>query len=336
MSELTPTDVPFSDRAARPRVSIGLPVRNGMPYLPASLESLLAQDETNIEIVISDNASDDGTGDYCRSLASRDSRVSYHHNKVNIGASANFHRVVTLSSSPLFAWAAHDDLYARSFVSRCAAELDADSSVAGCVPAHRVIDENGEVLYVRTEPAQLASPDLEARLRAHLWRLGKLTLYGVWRKDVLLRIGPPLPVWGADVILVWRALFLAPVATIPDALTDYRVFRNKTVDAQISGLTAMESRAHFSHVRITKNLASAAIEIAPTPSDRETSDRVLRRWVFTRYYRQLAFADLFVEARRYWDEGAHLRAVALLAVMAVVSPGRSLDGLRRLRKYRHL
>jgi hypothetical protein len=58
-----------------PAVSIGLPVRNGAPLLAAAIESLLAQDFGDFELLISDNASDDGTPDLCSTFARSDRRV---------------------------------------------------------------------------------------------------------------------------------------------------------------------------------------------------------------------------------------------------------------------
>jgi glycosyltransferase involved in cell wall biosynthesis len=52
-----------------PLVSIGLPVYNGMPYVAKALDSLLAQTYGNFKLIISDNASTDGTGDLCRNSA---------------------------------------------------------------------------------------------------------------------------------------------------------------------------------------------------------------------------------------------------------------------------
>ncbi len=116
--------------------------------------------------------------------------------------------------------------------------LDEHPEAGLCTPAHRVIDETGAFVKMSYEPPGLASSDLETRLRAHMWRIGRLTLYGLWRRDVLERIGPPLPIWGSDVVLVWRALLVGPVQTIPRPLNDYRVFREKTVDTTMFGLTA--------------------------------------------------------------------------------------------------
>jgi glycosyltransferase involved in cell wall biosynthesis len=58
-----------------PRVSIGLPVYNGETFLAAAIDSLLAQTFRDFELIISDNASTDGTEAICRDRASRDARI---------------------------------------------------------------------------------------------------------------------------------------------------------------------------------------------------------------------------------------------------------------------
>ena len=318
-----------------PLVTIGLPVFNGMPYLPDALASLLDQDEPNIEIILSDNASHDATEEYCRAVASRDSRVRYVRHEVNRGAAANFQFVLSASTAPYFAWAAHDDAYSRSFVSTCLSVLKAHPESALCVPAHRRIDETGTVISIRREPPDLASPDLSTRLRAHLWRRGWLTIYGLWRREIFARIGTPLPIWGSDVVLVWRALLVAPVETVAEPLGDYRVFRSKTADATLSGLTAAESRAHLPNTRMVRELKQASEGLGLSAEDRKTAARVLRRWMMTRSYRELAFSDLWLESRRFWTEGAHVRALALVPPMTIVSPRMALRGLQRgVREYR--
>ena len=44
-----------------PRISIGIPVYNGENFIAAALQSILNQDFSDIEIIISDNASTDNT-----------------------------------------------------------------------------------------------------------------------------------------------------------------------------------------------------------------------------------------------------------------------------------
>lgn len=50
------------------RISVTIPVYNGMPYIQAAVDSVLRQLETGDELVIVDNASSDGTTEYLRSL----------------------------------------------------------------------------------------------------------------------------------------------------------------------------------------------------------------------------------------------------------------------------
>ena len=49
-----------------PRLTIGLPVYNGENYLAESLDALLGQSYKDFELIISDNASTDGTADICQ------------------------------------------------------------------------------------------------------------------------------------------------------------------------------------------------------------------------------------------------------------------------------
>lgn len=66
-----------------PQVSIGMPVHNGESYVREALNSLLAQTITDFELVISDNASTDSTGEICCEYAERDSRIRYIRQQKN-------------------------------------------------------------------------------------------------------------------------------------------------------------------------------------------------------------------------------------------------------------
>ena len=60
-----------------PCVTVALPVYNGERYLAGALEAILGQTFKDFELIISDNASTDGTEAICRSFAERDPRVRY-------------------------------------------------------------------------------------------------------------------------------------------------------------------------------------------------------------------------------------------------------------------
>src|SRR5690348_2643366 len=100
----------------RPRVSIGLPVYNGGRHLRAALDSLLAQTFGDFELIISDNASTDGTESICRGYAKRDDRIRYFRTKQNVGAAANFNRVFDFSRGDYFKWSGHDSVHAATYL----------------------------------------------------------------------------------------------------------------------------------------------------------------------------------------------------------------------------
>jgi glycosyltransferase involved in cell wall biosynthesis len=137
----------------RPRVSIGLPVYNGERFLRETLEAIAAQTFRDFELIISDNASMDGTHAICQEYAARDSRIRYYRNDQNLGATRNYNRVFELARGEYFKWAAHDDLFGPSFLEQCVQILDQHPSVVLCYAKSRVIDEHGRDL--RDDPVDL-------------------------------------------------------------------------------------------------------------------------------------------------------------------------------------
>ena len=103
-----------SDRI--PQVSIGMPVYNGAKFIREALDSLLAQTYTDFELIISDNASTDGTEAICRDYAARDERVRYVRQPENRGGLANFQFVLDNSVGKYFMWAAADDVWESNWI----------------------------------------------------------------------------------------------------------------------------------------------------------------------------------------------------------------------------
>src|SRR5437867_3383186 len=131
------------DMATQPLVSVGVPVYNGLPHLRSALGSLLKQDYPHLEIVISDNASTDGTSDYCRALAQVDPRVRYTRNEHNVGPAENFRLALERSTGELFMWASHDDKWGEHYVRNLVHSLSADASAVLATPAVIHIGEDG-------------------------------------------------------------------------------------------------------------------------------------------------------------------------------------------------
>ena len=67
-----------------PRLTIGLPVYNGEEHLAESLDPMLGQSYEDYELIISDNASTDGTAEIWRRYEQQDARIRYVHQPHNI------------------------------------------------------------------------------------------------------------------------------------------------------------------------------------------------------------------------------------------------------------
>ena len=136
---------------SRPRVSVGVPVRNGERFLPEALDSLLAQSYKNFELIISDNASSDRTQSICREYAARDHRIRYYRSEQDVGLANNFNYLFIRARGEYFKWAAADDVHEPDWISNCLTVLEQDPSVVLVYGKTRFIDENG-ALVNETDP----------------------------------------------------------------------------------------------------------------------------------------------------------------------------------------
>lgn len=172
-----------------PKVTIGVPVYNMDTYIVAALESLLAQDYGDFEVVVSDNGSTDDTERLCRELAARDPRLRFVRQPVNRGGAANFNAVFALRhpGSRYFKWAAGDDIYEPGYLSAVVSVLDSDPTVANAHCLTDDIDEQGQ--YLRSWGDQgLRDDDADVAVRfADLSQRNYqcFSIFGLVRSDVL-------------------------------------------------------------------------------------------------------------------------------------------------------
>lgn len=186
-----------------PKVSIGLPVYNGERFLRETIESILAQTYKDFELIISDNASTDGTGMICQEYALRDGRIRYLRSEMNRGASWNYRNVFDLARGEYFRWAPSDDLFPPDSLEQCVATMEAHSDAVLCYPKTVLIDEHGKIIRVHEENLDLRSSDVGERFRQALERAGLgNVIYGLMRSDKLRQTGLMGKYPGADVVLI--------------------------------------------------------------------------------------------------------------------------------------
>ena len=68
-------------------VSVIINVYNCKEYLPTSLESVRQQTYKNLEVILVDDASTDGSGEFCDEFCKQDERFRVIHHEKNTGVS---------------------------------------------------------------------------------------------------------------------------------------------------------------------------------------------------------------------------------------------------------
>jgi glycosyltransferase involved in cell wall biosynthesis len=174
-------------------ISVCLPVRNAGDRVSSVIESVLAQDHTDLELVISDNASTDDTEDVCRKLAATDDRIVYVRQSENIGLNNNFNSLLHRARGTFLRWVSDDDWLAPTCLSRCRDEFLADDRLVLVTMGSEFVHEDGTVKSAVYSGCELTSDDPMVRLQEMLRLLNESYLiidpeYGLMRRSVILDI----------------------------------------------------------------------------------------------------------------------------------------------------
>ena len=202
----------------RPRVSVGMPVYNREKYVGLAIESHLQQTFEDFELVITDNASTDRSEEICREYAAKDSRVKYHRNPRNFGASGNYNRCFELSTGEYFRWTPSDDLVGPNVLARAVEVLDQDPTVFVAYPKTKLIDSQGTVLGDFDERLHTMSDRPSERWKSvqQNLRLGNLH-YGLNRADKFRKTGLLRNYNGGDFPLIVEMSLYGKFYEIQDA-----------------------------------------------------------------------------------------------------------------------
>lgn len=245
-----------------------MPTHNGERYIREALDSLLAQDYPHFELLISDNASTDATPGIIREYADRDPRVRVVRHPANIGAAANFNFVFHETNGPYFMWAADDDRWEPSYVSKCVAMLNGHDAAVMATSRIRFIDEAGLPIEV---DFPFDNPDLSAlstasRVRMLLRRGGWYQIYGLARRDALARTSLLQNIYGADVVLTMELALFGPITRVPEVLFWYRRLAGVTEASRVQRQGAIPNagrvlEAKYTHLEesLTRTVLSSTL-----------------------------------------------------------------------------
>ncbi|HEC98959.1 MAG TPA: glycosyltransferase [Proteobacteria bacterium] len=210
-----------------PQISVGLAVYNGGKLLPQAIESILAQDFGDFELIISDNCSTDQTEKVCLHYQSMDRRIRYSRFGENLGMLANFLNVLGLATAPSFMFASHDDLREKTFMSACLPLLNKDPSVALVYPRAKVLDANSHFLGIAQDRLLADQKSPQERFKHLIWEIGMCNaFYGIFRLSILKKVTS----WGkclfGDNLALAEIALLGKIVQIDEPLFIRRLTRN--------------------------------------------------------------------------------------------------------------
>jgi len=125
------------------KVSIIIPTYNGEKYIRETIESCLSQSYNNIEIIVVDDGSTDGTVDILRSYGNK---ISLTINKTNQGIVKNLNNITLGLKSKYFIFLGHDDILPINHIEIMIGEFDDNTAAVHCNSI--VIDEHGKEKYL--------------------------------------------------------------------------------------------------------------------------------------------------------------------------------------------
>lgn len=221
-----------SAATSRPRVSVLLLVRNEEKYLRAAMESILAQDFSDFELLIGDNASDDGTEAIIDEFAACDGRVRSVRHTNNVGSMENLARLVDLARGEYIAWAAGHDIWSANFLSSTVTALDEDADAVTAYAPTEWIDGEGH----RADAAKIGLIDtsgrkIVARFNMVMWA-EQYALYGLHRAAALRRTRTRLHVIAPGCILLGELAIQGTFVVVPEARWLGRINRGQETHQQ--------------------------------------------------------------------------------------------------------
>jgi glycosyltransferase involved in cell wall biosynthesis len=141
----------------QPRVDIGMPAYRRPHFIAEAIESVLAQKYTNWRLFVSENGPGGGDVEAAVRPYLSDPRIEFSPTGKNLGAAANWTRVVQAGDAPYFSLIQDDDRWDPEFLGRRVAFLEDNRSCGFVFSGERKMDQNGREIAVertRSLPAK--------------------------------------------------------------------------------------------------------------------------------------------------------------------------------------
>lgn len=201
------------------KISVIMPSFNSESTIGKSIESVLAQSYTDLELIVVDDSSSDQTSNIVRDVVLRDSRVQFLQLEQNRGAAVSRNAAIKEAKGRYIAFLDADDIWNRDKLQK-QIKFMKDQDCAFCHSWYEKIDADGQRLGIEVKaPHKMSYKDM---LKSN--RVGCLT--AIYDTVALGKVYMPLMRKRQDYGLWLSLLKLTPyVHCFPEVLAQYRVVR---------------------------------------------------------------------------------------------------------------
>lgn len=206
------------------RVSIVMPVHNGMPYIKAALESALSQDHDDLEILVMENMSDDGTTEWLDRLD--DPRIRVVKQPTLVLVDRNFSDAVAAASGEFLRILCADDLLKPGAVSAHLQAFDAHPDAVLVASTRDICDSREKVLIRARGLDGLGPVNTRRDVAVACAKYGTNVIGEPFCRTAAVKAELPFrpePRYVLDVDLYVRALKHGTLATLQGCFSTYRV-----------------------------------------------------------------------------------------------------------------
>jgi glycosyltransferase involved in cell wall biosynthesis len=248
-----------------PRISIVLPTYNGVEFLTEAIDSVLNQTVSDLELVIGDDRSTDGTRELLEAYAKRDQRVSVVFNDTNVGYVRNQVATFKRCRGEYIKTYAQDDALAPTCCEVMLNAFEENPTVSLVCVSRQHIDEKGNKLEVQhkfDKTGLLSGREMiKLYMREFVNKTGNPTQIMFRRKDADNGFNAAYN-HGEDTEFALRLLEKGDFYYIAEPLILYRIHSETTTIKTLADMSFMSD-----HVRFVERFGSYLLEDGATKDE---------------------------------------------------------------------
>ncbi len=259
-----------------PLVSVIIPCYNAEKYVESSIRSIMSQTYRNLEIIITDDCSTDGTFEILQKLVKEDSRIKLYKNEINLKIVKTLNNMIEVSLGKYIARMDADDISLPERIENQVAFLEQNTDISFLGTNAFLIDEKNFVIGKSHLP--LSPNDINIYIKyANPFFHPTIML----RSDIIKKMRYNEEFFSAEDYELWKRISsVCKASNLKDCLLKYRILKTSV-----------------SNSLVTKNRQEFLLNILSQPIDNEvhklSDKRVIANLLITKSRTKLAEVSIF-------------------------------------------